>query len=253
MYPLASRRQLGGLGQGVGGDLSSAPTAAMGWKAYWSAWDSVAYSDAGTTPCVANDPIYRGSETLGVVANAYMEQTTLGNRPLYKTGGANGQPYWLFDGSNDFLASLAASNFLAAGAKVITLACSIAPDSNNITALGDTTSQYQAIAIYTGRVIKYYNYSGAAQYSTGQSYSNSVPFVFTVKHVGGNLYDRKNGGAWSAAVASGNTGALTRLFGIGTNGSTYLPFSFYGAAAANTVSDDNITLVENYFKQKLGI
>lgn len=58
---------------------------------------SYAYSDAGTTLCVADDPVYRWYDATRTV---YIEQATLVDRPTYKIG-ANGKPYLQFDGITD--------------------------------------------------------------------------------------------------------------------------------------------------------
>lgn len=243
----------------AGGGVS-APTAAMGWRAWWNPMDATkVFSDAGTTPTVvdavdATGQAYQLNGSLGVVANSYFRQTTEANRPFYKSGGAGGKSYLLFDGSDDYMESLASSNFLAVGAKTIVVALSSEVDSNNLGAFGDTTSQYQAVNVYSGRVLKYYNYSGGDTYSTGQSYSSGVPLVYAIKHDTGKTYDAKNGVAWSTGVDSGDTGSLARLLAIGRNGSNYLTYRLYSAVIANVVvSDANLALVVNYFKAQLGI
>ena len=58
------------------------------------------YSDAGTTPAVVGDPVYRWVTRNN--SSIYAEQATLANRPILRQG-ANGRYYLEFDGSNDKL------------------------------------------------------------------------------------------------------------------------------------------------------
>jgi hypothetical protein len=59
---------------------------------HWFKADRDLFSDAGTTPVVADDPVYQwgnqGSETTD-----HAIQATEANRPVYRTGGLNGQAY----------------------------------------------------------------------------------------------------------------------------------------------------------------
>ena len=79
----------------------------------WLKQGALVYSDAGTTPAVDTDPVYRWGDSSGNGRNA--DQTTLGNRPVYNTN--SGNPYLNFDGSNDYLnlGNAAALNLTAGG------------------------------------------------------------------------------------------------------------------------------------------
>ena len=76
------------------------PLALTNLFAWFSAKQKV-YSDAGTTPAVNDDPVRRWVSMNDV--GIYVDQSTLGNRPVYVTD--DGAPYVYFDGSNDFMAS----------------------------------------------------------------------------------------------------------------------------------------------------
>jgi len=235
----------------------SAPTAAMGWRAYWNAMDATqVFSDAGTTPTVvdavdATGQAYQLSETLGVVANSYFRQTTEAQRPFYKSGGAGGKNYLLFDPTDDNMVSLATSNFFANNAKTLLLVgntYSSISDTNVI--LRDASTFWDVRTRGTNPYsLRMRNYDGTYDESSGGTIVLGTPFVYAAKHDGGNLYDAVNGGAWSAAVASGNTTTMTALFNLRP-----ARWHFYAFAVSNTViSDANIAMVVNYFKSQLGI
>lgn len=63
------------------------------------------YSDtAGTVPATNLGSVARWGDQSGNVANRYALQSTGGNRPVFKTGGANGQSYVEFrSGSSQFM------------------------------------------------------------------------------------------------------------------------------------------------------
>lgn len=236
---------------------SSPPVAADGWDAYWQTLvDGDVYSDAVSTPAANNDPAYQLSESFGVISSAYFRQTgASGIRPTFKTGGANGKSYLSFDGSDDYMESLAASNFYSVSAKSLTVAITIKTGwVNNTGIIGDTTSQYEGLNIYTAGV-QYYNYGGG-EISNPAAFSNDETLVVSFKHDTNKLYARKNGAAWDAGVTTTNTGTLARLFALGklSASSNYGLFNFYAALVANTVlSDDVFSAAENYFMQQLGI
>lgn len=233
---------------------SSAPTAAMGWRAAWDTISSTMYTDAGTTQAVAGNSVYRLSEYLGVVANSYFDQATGGNRPVMRAGGAGGKNYLEFDGTSHFMESLAISNFFANNAKTLVVACTIpAGWANNDYIVGGVGGYLQVI-INTGNIIALQNYDGSTDTGNTISFTDAVPLVISAKHDSGNLYIRKNGGAWDAGVSSGNTSVMTGAWRIASRGTNYVPLHFYGMAAANVVvSDSDLTLVENYYKSQLGI
>ena len=245
--------KVGKIGASTGGGTpQSAPTAAMGFRAYWQAMDGTkVYSDAGVTLATNGQGAYRLAESLGVVANSYFEQTTAGQRPIYTTGGAGGKSYLLFDPIDDNMVSLATSNFFANNAKTLILAGNT---YDGITDAGvmvrDASTYWDVRARGTDPYsVRMRNYDGSYDESTGAAIVLGTPFVYVAKHSGGNLYDAVNGVSWSAAVASGNTSVLTTLFNLRPT-----RWHFYAYAVANVVvSDANIALVVNYLKSQLGI
>ena len=240
-----------------GGIPASAPTAAMGWREWWNPMDiSTLYQGAQTTPVTADgQSVYDMNGNLGVVATSYFRQATAGSRPLYKTGGAGGKSYLSFDGTDDYMESREASNYLAVGAKTILVAMAlqsgtVSPDG----VIGDTSSAYQYVRVAASNVLQYTSYDTGYKYSTGVNYVDNTPFIYAVKHDTGKLYDAKDGVTWTAGVTAGNTGSLTFLQALGRMGTAYPVVRIYSAAMANVViSDANLTLCVNYFKQQLGI
>lgn len=236
-----------------GGPGSSAPTAAMGWRAYWSAMDATKlFTDAGTTPVSASDdPVYQMNEILGVVADSYFRQTTEAQRPLYKTGGAGGKSYLYFDPTDDNMVSLATSNFFANNAKTLVLVVNTYTSIADGMVLARDASTYWDVRTrgtdpYS---LRFRNYDGTYDESTGAVITLGSPFVYVVKHDTGKLYDAVNGSAWSLGVDSGNTTNLTTLFNLRS-----ARWHFYAMAVANAVmSDADIAKVVNYFKSELSI
>lgn len=249
------RRIPGDFGDHVPVPPQSAPTAAMGWREWWNWMDETkSYSDDGVTPVVANDLLYRTNGNLGVVASSQFVQATSTNRPTFKTGGMGGKSYALFDGTDNFMASLAVNNFFANNAATILIVASVDTGWTTGDQLVWDASGYIGINAVTGPLLKLSNWDGNADMSTGQSFADNTPFIYACKHIGGNLYDTKNNVSWSAAVASGNTSVLTGLLRIGVQGTGYVPMSLYALAVANVeISDANLALCVNYFKGQLGI
>lgn len=251
--PISTGLGVSGIG---GGTPMSAPTAAMGWREYWNWMDiTKSFLDDGLTQITADGLIYRTNGNLGVVANSQFTQTTETNRPTYKTGGANGKSYASFDGADNFMASLAISNFLANNAKTLIFVASINTGyANADRPYFDSGGWFGATLSSTGPKILAYNFDTTADQTAGQLFTADAPLVYVMKHDTGKIYDAKNGIVWGTGVDSGNTGNMAGLFRIGPNGTQYPPMSVYAMMAANVViSDANLTLVINYFKSQLAI
>jgi hypothetical protein len=69
----------------------------------WLKSDTGVYSDAGTTPAVADDPVQQWNDQSG--SGNHFTQATLANRPLYKTAVVNSLPALRYDATNDSLSS----------------------------------------------------------------------------------------------------------------------------------------------------
>lgn len=234
----------------VKGVSASAPTSAMGWREYWDRTDiTKSFSDDGITPVVADDAIYRTNGTLGIVANSQLTQATLASRPQFKV--ASPSNYALHDNSNDFMTSLAISNFMANNAATMLMSLTIlAGWTTGEVILRDSSSNFD-IRVSTGNLIIYRNFSGAYQATLGQPFVDGTPIVYACKHIGGNIYDSINGAAWSAAVVSGNS-TVTQPLQVGGGGG--LNMHMRGLALANVeISDANLQMCISYLKNQAGI
>lgn len=249
-----------GLGRAIGaprGSIApnSPPTATMGWTAWWNPMITTgSYTDAGVT-LIANDNdlIYRLGEQLGVVANSYFQQTVAASRPLYKTGGTSGQTYAYFDSSDDFMESLAISNFFTNAAKTILLAMTVRTGWANGLGVFSDSSGYVVLNVQTGNVLRLVNYGGAGA-GNNNSFTDDVTLIYVGKHDTGKLYSAVNGVTWNTGVNTSVTDLLTGLLYIGRRAATYSPINLYSLAVANTViSDANLAMTVNYFKNQLGI
>lgn len=78
-------------------DITSTPL-------YWFSADNAVYKDDAKTQLAADGDIIRYWGNRGSRADA--SQATAGNRPVYRTGGKNGQPYIQCNGLNQFFANL---------------------------------------------------------------------------------------------------------------------------------------------------
>lgn len=67
----------------------------------WYKSDAGVYSDAGITPAVNTDPVYRWADQSGNSGHA--EQTVLAKRPTYATAQLNGMPAISLDGVDDII------------------------------------------------------------------------------------------------------------------------------------------------------
>ena len=170
---------------------------------------------------------------------------------MFKTGGAGGQNYALHDTTNDFMVSLAVSSFMANNASTILVALTVPAGWANGEVIFREASSNWDIRVVTGNLITYRNFDTNYDTTAGQAFVDGTPLIYACKHIGGNIYDSKNGGAWSSPVASGNC-TVTGLLQVGATGA--LLMHMYGLAMANVeISDADLALNVNYFKQQLGI
>lgn len=86
------------------GNSSAFTPASLPNLAVWFDPSYGVYSDAGVTPAVHDDPVYRWVARYPLDGSIYADQSTLGARPLYKIG-ANGKAYISFPDSTDALVS----------------------------------------------------------------------------------------------------------------------------------------------------
>lgn len=254
-FGIKDEHKVGGVSINVGASLISAPTAAMGAKAWWSFRDQTkTFSDDGATQISNGEGIFRNNDQLSVVANDHLRQTGSASRPIWTTNGANNQPYANFNGTG-YIDSLAISNFMANNAKVVILAMSISTGSTSQVIWCDVSSPYIDARTYSGNTIKTQAWPGGSyRQTTGVSYVVGVPFVYVFKHASGFLYDAINGISWTTAVADGgNTSSMTNSFTIGTEGAGKPMMRVYDVVLGNSIADNDILAIVNYLKAQLQI
>lgn len=149
---------------------------------------------------------------------------TGGNRPIFKTGAANGKPVLRFDGSNHYLAGAALSNFITASAFTLFVVVKVAAiggaDSaaspwTNPTIIRDAGQLWGFHLRNTGPTLQAYNWDGNADIAT-PAIATGVWMILEARHDAGNIVARRDGGAESTA-ASGNTNALTGLLNLSSS------------------------------------
>ena len=204
-----------------------------------------------------------------------MRQSTSGDRPTYKTNIVNGKSVLRFDGSTDFMvgnttsapgtaaSSLACSDLVSASAGTYIVALNVA------SARSAQANAYQNDGIFadqigdnlglsvslSGATITFYayNHDGSRDQATVMG-AQSTWHVVSMRHGGGNLEIRINGGSW-VTVASGNTTQLTQPPFTG-KGLTFSEPQWDLAHEAwwnVALSDGDVTAVEDYFAAQLGL
>lgn len=104
-------------------DQIQTPTLAWGDISAATPW----YSDAGTTPAVPTDGVYRLTEH--VSGSQYLQQTTAGARPTLSAADLNGRSYLTFDGG-DFIGTPASIGKSGDFAAEIVAVCKMPTGSN---------------------------------------------------------------------------------------------------------------------------
>jgi hypothetical protein len=165
--------------------------------------------------------------------NRDMVQATAGRRPAVVTVGANNREAADFDGTDDRLASTATLADVADNNRFyIIVVAQIDAFLNNNT--GSSISQNSPIIADTGGFagvvargsgssgfVSGYNWDGNSDVAE-RAISTDALFMFSVRHEGGELITRINGGSESSPVASGNTTTLTNAMHMGaTSASTF--------------------------------
>jgi len=237
------------------GGVLPGPDSIAGLQGWWVASEEV-FSDAGVTPAVDTDLLYRWGDKTSV---RYIEQTTAGNRPTYRTGIVNGQPVVRFGGAtdDDVMVGDAISNLFTVGAKTaFTVYKHTANADTNL--WGDTSSQVIQFLSSAGTAVDSLNDDGAADTAIKSGGTSGVWAIATLLHSGGTLYaglsDTRTGSMTS--VASGNTTSLAATFRVGAGAGLVNPLDgdiaemvFYNVA----LSESDRQTVERYLASKYGI
>lgn len=200
------------------------PTSVAGLTGWWDA-DQLVYSDAGTTPAVNNDPVYRWTARAGS-PGGNLDQTTLGNRPTYKTAIVNGHNVLRFDNSNDYVQGAAISNFLTNSAKTIFTVHYHSTGAGIGTLIGDGSGKIAFYVNNTGGDLIFANDDGGVDTATNTAQSTTTWTIGTGLHSSGNIYcgvsDTRTASMNSAA--SGNTNLMTGILLVGVQAGVINPF-----------------------------
>lgn len=226
------------------------------------------YKDALGTPVSADgDSVYVAQDALG---RSLCFGKTSGDLPTYNTSvGAASSALGFTASASRYLelnatsapgimtgGGLTLASLLSASAKTIIFALRVTADATQRGVFQDHTGGY---------VVTHYVASGGNFSLTGLLYdgtndtvantsAQSTWAVFTVRHSGGTLGIRRDGGAWTTA-ASGATTVLTGRARVGS-GFTFQCLTGHLAQLAtwNTaLSDDNAYQVEKYIGASVGL
>lgn len=106
---------------GMGGSVGASPSAPVNPTGWWKGYSNI-FSDAGVTPAtVDGTAVYRAADN---AASAHANQSTLGLRPLLKTGQmASGRSVLRYDGSDDY----SAITLDGTGYSTLTIGCILRP------------------------------------------------------------------------------------------------------------------------------
>jgi hypothetical protein len=191
----------------------------------------------------------------------HFTQATSNDRPMLKTSTLNSNNIVRFDGSNDKLTSVAASNFVSASAhsvfvvgKAASVSTNAASAFQNSAFYGDS-SGYISIYLTSTSLMGAYNWDGNADTAT-RSYTIGNNAIFYSQLSGGSIRARINGGT-EASTVSGNTEVLTGTMQVGRqyNQNTYClngdiaEIIFYNVGLSST----NREKVEGYLAHKWGL
>lgn len=200
------------------------------------AWVSSLYTESGGSVSSLHDQAGGGFD---------FNQGTSSAQPALSSGGPNGRECLDFDGSNDYLQTLASNNFFANNAAYMVasfIPVAITKTSstfyNNHAVVGDSNGY---MGIYAGGPggspypVTAYNYDGNADYASEAALVIDELYVVELKHEAGNISVRVNGGTWTS-VASGNTTSQTSGFRMGRGyGSSYFNMKLFELATFSTI------------------
>lgn len=141
-------------------------------------------------------------------------QATGANQPVFQAAGfGTARPSILLNGSDDFMAAGALSEWIAAGAGAVYLLIKPTAATAGGAQIWEDASSQAGLRMVTGPIVRARNDDGAADVAD-QATALSTAQVVRWRHAGGSVYSRV-GSTESAGVASGNTASLVGLNRIG--------------------------------------
>lgn len=253
----------------------SPPTSLGGLKLWADMTDNTTLYASSGGSTVSTD-----GNTVGLVASkggtgTGLLQVVSGARPTYKTGVVNGKSVLRFDGTDDYFEAInqtggattgyiTLANLITAANGVVIAACSIASADaaqanvyENDAVFSETGGYFgMNVSDPTGANVTLHSYNfDAGGVDTGSiSVPRSTFAVISMRHSGGNLSIRKDGGSWTT-VASANTGDLSGGPRVGCNYtvSRFLPFDLVHLAVSSSAeSDASIYAVEQWMASQMG-
>lgn len=224
------------------------PSDIAGQTGWWDASEATTlFTDAGETQVTMDaDAVHQmNDQTAGA---RHFTQSFVGTYPLYKTNRQNGKSGLLFDGTNDYMQSVAISNFIANNAYclfVVFKPINITTADANI---NDNDAVFADASGYIGAFLKsvpmtlaaLYNFDGSVDETAGVPISTNAGVLLTIWHSGGSIYLQKNDES-PVSVASGNTSVLTGALRIMANRAApgqLLNGDFYEMSVHNAVPSD---------------
>jgi hypothetical protein len=197
--------------------------------------------------------------TSGKVDTAYdqsgaarnLTQTIAANRPAVISAGPNSRDAFDFNQTNQQqLIGVAISNLITASAGYVIIGFIVDTIATNSATIYQNNAVWGDAGGFVGTYLKSaptasaFNWDGNADVapSAGAAIATGTAYVIEWRHESGNLYQRINGGSWSAATVSGNTSTLTGLLhlGAGAGSTSYLDGKIFECITFNTVPSTTV-------------
>lgn len=199
-----------------------------------------------------NDPVSTWED---LTSNNNDVTASLTERPLYKTGGQNGQPYVLFDGSNDRLVNSSPTGLPSgtAGRTVFIVAINkTAGDYKPMYAQGNSASNETfSLAFHSSDDLLSWGYSNDDVITTTASIN--TPYIFVHQYTGTNIVVRQNMVELANYADTINTATTKLVLGTYIN-ELYFPnielyeiFEFSRSLTAQEIADMEAYLDAEYF------
>lgn len=260
------------------GEVGTSPIDIGGCR-YWfdATLAGTMFTDNGTVNVSADTDLIRTAADASAQTALMMFQGISGNRPAYRTGVVNGKSIARFGAVDHFQSGTATatgggvqstssnlSDFISASAATVVCAVkatAVRADQgawfNNDRIFWAGSSFYFALGVYRSGGLDYFGFVNRDP-STDvavASHTQDTMVVLGMKHEGGNIKIRANGGSWST-TASGNTdntgvGIIVGDTGAG-GGSTEMDLAHL-AFWQTALSDADLLEVEKYLGHTVGI
>lgn len=191
-----------------------------------TSWGAAALYTTGTGISAIKDQSGAGQD---------FAQATGSLQPVASIAGPQVRACATFDGSDDVLATAGALSAFISNTTGYLIVSFYITTLEAFTLIFGDAEENVALNTNTTSTLNIQNYDGTVDEAV-VSVAISTPYVAEWRHEAGNVYGRLNGGAWSAAVASGNTADMTKLLRLGKSDfSNTLTGSVFEAAIFSTI------------------